>query len=180
MVPDMVKQFVSYFYRHIRERNINEIWSMYDVSFNKLSERYFKTLPWPPAEAISRLVDDDHVFCLLYREMYYRHLYQRLMPSLEDRMGSWDNYCQLFQIILEAPINMQLPNGWLWDMVDEVRGVLNRAREQCYAKCSKCSAMTVALKASKVLFAVLLPVPPFLSQPSPVSTSSVLSIFGAT
>ena len=119
MVPDMVKQFVSYFYRHIRERNTNEIWSMYDVSFNKLSERYFKNSSWPPVEAVAALVDHDHVFCLLYREMYFRHLHAKVPPSVEDRMGSWDNYCQLFQIILEAPINMQLPNGWLWDMIDE-------------------------------------------------------------
>jgi len=119
MVPDIVKQFVSYFYRHIRERNTEAIWSMYDVSFNKLSERYFKNTPWPPVEAIAHIVDHDHVFCLLYKEAYYRHLYLRVMPTLEDRVGSWDNYCQLFNIILEAPINMQLPNGWLWDMVDE-------------------------------------------------------------
>ena len=43
-VPDLVKQFVVYFYRHIRERNISEIYSMFDSSFNKLSERYFKNL----------------------------------------------------------------------------------------------------------------------------------------
>ena len=119
MVPDMVKQFVSYFYRHIRERNTNEILSMYEISFNKLSERYFKASPWPAVEAIAGIVDYDHVFCLLYRELYYRHLYARVPPTLEDRIGSFDNYCQLFQIILDAPINMLLPNAWLWDMIDE-------------------------------------------------------------
>ncbi len=52
-VPDLVKQFVVYFYRHIRERNIYEIYSMFDSSFNKLSERYFKKTSWPPASAIA-------------------------------------------------------------------------------------------------------------------------------
>lgn len=50
-----------------RERNVPEIQSMYEVSFTKLSERYFKTSAWPPAEAVADLVDQDHVFCLLYK-----------------------------------------------------------------------------------------------------------------
>jgi len=119
MVPDMVKQFVVYFYRHIRERNMREIQTMYDVSFVKLSERFFKQTPWPPVEAISHLVEDDHVFCMLYKEMYYRHLYAIQQPSLEARCESWANYTALFGVIIHGNVNMQLPNGWLWDMIDE-------------------------------------------------------------
>jgi translation initiation factor 3 subunit L len=88
-VPDIVKQFVVYLYRHIRclpasscstsikqhaqspascrERNIPEIKAMYELSFQKLSERFYKQTRWPPAEAIQDLVDQDHVFCLLYK-----------------------------------------------------------------------------------------------------------------
>lgn len=40
---------------------------MYDVSFAKLSERFFKTSTWPPVHMIADLVDGDHVFCLLYK-----------------------------------------------------------------------------------------------------------------
>jgi hypothetical protein len=40
---------------------------MYEVSFPKLSDRYFKQNAWPPVDAISDLVDQDHVFCLLYK-----------------------------------------------------------------------------------------------------------------
>ena len=110
-VPDMVKQFVVYLYRHIRynvadqpgtsrlrrallitasekavcrtcsdcqnwccrERNIREIFSMYDVSFAKLSERFFKTTSWPPVHMIADLVDGDHVFCLLYKASHMSH-----------------------------------------------------------------------------------------------------------
>ena len=50
-----------------RERNIPEIQSMYEISFPKLSERYFKNGPWPAAELVADLVDQDHVFCLLYK-----------------------------------------------------------------------------------------------------------------
>lgn len=40
---------------------------MYEVSFAKLSEVYFQGTTWPPVQYISGLVDDDSVFCLLYK-----------------------------------------------------------------------------------------------------------------
>ena len=40
---------------------------MYEVSFAKLSEMYFRGTTWPPVQYISSLVDDDSVFCLLYK-----------------------------------------------------------------------------------------------------------------
>ena len=52
---------------YCRERNIPEIFSMYEVSFAKLSEMYFRGTTWPPVQYISSLVDDDSVFCLLYK-----------------------------------------------------------------------------------------------------------------
>ena len=115
----MVSRFVVYFYNHIRERNVSEIHTMYTLSWAKLSERYFKMAPWPPVEYISKLVDNDHVFNLLYKEMYFRHLYARTSPTMEQRIESWNTYCDLFHVIVHGNINMRLPNQWLWDMVDE-------------------------------------------------------------
>ncbi|KAL8171668.1 hypothetical protein V2J09_023472 [Rumex salicifolius] len=118
-VPDSVKTFVVHLYRYIREKNVYEIHQMYETSFQTLSERLFKDTPWPSVDAIAPFVDNDHVFCLLYREMWFRHLYARLQPTLKQRIDSWDNYCGLFQVVLHGTVNMQLPNQWLWDMVDE-------------------------------------------------------------
>eukprot|EP00270_Netrium_digitus_P006937 TRINITY_DN2000_c0_g1_i1.p1 TRINITY_DN2000_c0_g1~~TRINITY_DN2000_c0_g1_i1.p1 ORF type:complete len:535 (-),score=145.97 TRINITY_DN2000_c0_g1_i1:198-1802(-) len=119
VVPEVVKTFVVYLYRHIREKNVNEIHHMYSASFAKLSDRLFQQQPWPPVEAIAPLVDNDHVFCLLYSEMCFRHLYAKLSPTLAQRCESWDTYCNLFQVIVHGNVNMLLPNQWLWDMVDE-------------------------------------------------------------
>ncbi len=44
------------------------------------------------------------------QEMYYRHLYATVQPTLEQRCESWDNYCALFNIILTSSINMQVRN----------------------------------------------------------------------
>lgn len=97
-VPDSVKSFVVHMYRHIREKNVYEIHQMCETSFQTLSERLFKETPWPCVEAIAPYVDNDHVFCLLYREMWFRHLYARLSPTLKQRIDSYDNYCSLFQV----------------------------------------------------------------------------------
>ena len=51
--------------------------------------------------------------------MYFRHLYAVQQPSLEARCESWANYQALFGVILHSNVNMQLPNGWLWDIIDE-------------------------------------------------------------
>ncbi|EPS61195.1 hypothetical protein M569_13603, partial [Genlisea aurea] len=118
-VPDSVKSFVVHIYRYIREKNVFDVHQMYETSFQSISDRFFKDTPWPSVEAVAPFVDNDHVFCLLYREMWFRHLYARLSPTLRQRLDSWDNYCNLFQVVLHGVVNMQLPNQWLWDMVDE-------------------------------------------------------------
>ena len=92
---------------------------MYSHTFPTLSERFFKGTLWPKAEAIAHLVDNDHVYCMLYKELYFRHVFATGMPTLEQRKESWDNYYDLFSIILSSNLNMLLPNGWLWDMIDE-------------------------------------------------------------
>jgi translation initiation factor 3 subunit L len=42
----------------------------------------------------------DQVFLTLYRELYYRHIYSHLTPTLEQRFQSYENYCDLFNYIL--------------------------------------------------------------------------------
>ncbi|GKF55159.1 eukaryotic translation initiation factor 3 subunit L-like protein [Tanacetum coccineum] len=98
-VPDPVKSFVVHLYRHIREKNVYEIHQMYETSFHTLSNHMFKDTPWPSAEGVAQYVDNDHVFCLLYHEMWFHHLYARHGPTLKQRIDSWDNYCGLFHVL---------------------------------------------------------------------------------
>ena len=120
-VPDVIQSFVVYFQKNLRERNVYEVHSIYESSFNQLTDRYYKTSPWPPAEAIAPLVDNDTQFLLLYKELYYRHIYSKLQPTLEQRVESWANYCDIFNLLLSAdqPVDLELPNQWIWDIIDE-------------------------------------------------------------
>lgn len=49
----------------------------------------------------------------------YTHTRPAPAPGPTPRCESWDNYCELFGLLLHSNVNMQLPNAWLWDMVDE-------------------------------------------------------------
>jgi len=120
-LPDVIRSFVVYFQKNVRDRNVYEVHSIYENSFNKLTDRYYKSSPWPPAEAIAPLVDSDQQFLLLYKELYYRHIYSKLQPTLEQRIESWLNYCDIFNLLLsvDTPLSLELPNQWLWDMIDE-------------------------------------------------------------
>ena len=69
-MPDVIRSFVVYFQKNLRDRNVYEVHSIYENSFNKLTDRYYKNSPWPPAEVISPLVDSDQQFLLLYKELY--------------------------------------------------------------------------------------------------------------
>jgi translation initiation factor 3 subunit L len=120
-MPDVIRSFIVFFQKQMRDGNVEEVSAIYETSFNKLTDRYYKSSPWPPAEAISPLVDGDKQFLLLYKELYFRHIYSKLQPTLEQRMASFANYCDIFNLLLGAdkPISVNLPVQWLWDIVDE-------------------------------------------------------------
>ena len=65
---------------------------MYEVSFATLSDRFFKGTSWPHVDYIADLVDNDHVFCLLYKVNIFQYLfshitvYERLEPSITGQI----------------------------------------------------------------------------------------------
>jgi len=121
LVSDVVQNFIVYFHKQIVERNVYEIQQIYDEGFNKLTEQYFQKAAWPEADDIAPLVQGDKLFLTLYKELYYRHIYANLKPTLEHRYQSYYNYCELFNYILNetTPSTLVLPNQWMWDIIDE-------------------------------------------------------------
>ena len=120
-IPPAIRHFLSFFQGKIVEQDLSEIQACYDSSWNKLSERFYATEPWPSQEKITPLVDNDTVFLILYNELSFRHIYAKLTPTLEHRFASFENYVHLFNHILnaETPVQLELPNQWLWDIIDE-------------------------------------------------------------
>ena len=50
----------------------------------------------------------DQIFLILYRELYYRHVYSRLSPDIDDRFHSYENSCELFNYLLSM-VSLYLP-----------------------------------------------------------------------
>lgn len=84
-------------------------------------QAHYQQSEWPEAELIAPLVQNDQVFLTLYRELYFRHVYARLQPTIDDRFQSYENICELFNYLLnsDGPVPLDLPIQWLWDMLDE-------------------------------------------------------------
>uniref|UniRef100_A0A0X3Q1L3 Eukaryotic translation initiation factor 3 subunit L n=1 Tax=Schistocephalus solidus TaxID=70667 RepID=A0A0X3Q1L3_SCHSO len=118
-----VKTFITSFYQHIKTNNLVEIENDYAVKFPKLTEQYFKSTRWPAVEIIAPLVNKDPWFMMLYNELYYRHLYAHVssFPDFEEAHQSYVNYCAFFEALIKPkkPVILELPNQWLWDIVDE-------------------------------------------------------------
>ncbi|KAG8899469.1 hypothetical protein FRB99_006696 [Tulasnella sp. 403] len=120
-IPDPVKRFIVHFYEAIKNNNLQEISVAYESGWNRLTEKYYAKTEWPEAEIVAPLVDNDTIFLVLYRELYYRHVYSRLSPNVDDRFHSYENSCELFNYLLnsDGPVPLALPDIWLWDIIDE-------------------------------------------------------------
>ncbi|KAG9123478.1 hypothetical protein FRC07_014884 [Ceratobasidium sp. 392] len=103
------------------DNNLAEITNAYDQGWNRLTEKFYSKTEWPEAELIAPLVNDDPIFLILYRELYYRHVYSKLQPEIDDRFHSYENSCELFNYLLnsDGPVQLELPDQWLWDIIDE-------------------------------------------------------------
>ncbi|KAJ3008748.1 hypothetical protein NUW54_g3037 [Trametes sanguinea] len=124
-IPDVVKRFIAHFHQAVLDNNLAEITVAYESGWNRLTEKFYAKTEWPEAEVIAPLVNDDQIFLILYRELYYRHVYSRLTPDIDDRFHSYENSCELFNYLLskytdsDGPVPLELPEQWLWDIIDE-------------------------------------------------------------
>ena len=109
-----MRDFIVFFHKQVMTKNTYEIGSIYENSWPKLTERFYKEEPWPSSADIADLVGGDQTFLILYNELYYRHIYEKLTPSIEQRRDSYENYCDLFNLIVhngespEEPVDLEL------------------------------------------------------------------------
>jgi translation initiation factor 3 subunit L len=120
-LPETVTVFLRHLEEHVKKGHADDVYDLYENHFNKLTERYFQKCRWPDENAVSQYISDP-LTMLLYKEMYYRHIYSRLQPSFDDRKESWENYAALIEAILgdmAGDCKFELPAQWIWDLLDE-------------------------------------------------------------
>ncbi|KAJ3388141.1 Eukaryotic translation initiation factor 3 subunit L [Lobulomyces angularis] len=115
-----VKNFIHYFYKNFQEKNVWGLSGLYMQTFHKITERFFKTSHWPDVKLIAKEVNNDQKFLIFYQELYYRHIYAKLNPTIQERFESFQNYVKFFDLILKQGVfQYELPNQWLYDIIDE-------------------------------------------------------------
>lgn len=121
-IPAAVKRYIIGFYTAVKSNLLTDISTAYEGSWNHYTSKFYNKTEWPDAEVIAPLVENDQVFLILYKELWFRHVYSRLQPTGEDRFSSYDNYCDFFNYVLNnenGPVPIDLPAQWLWDIIDE-------------------------------------------------------------
>jgi|EP00927_Polykrikos_kofoidii_P002128 translation initiation factor 3 subunit L len=131
VIPDSVDHFLGKLYEYIQVRNIPEIHSLYDDMFQKLTDKYYKSTKWPRTDSVAQAlsIDDPEssLFIILYKDLYYRHIYTKFPNQLtyEDRQNGWENYCKLLELFIDdlqgedKCLSAGLPTQWIWDILDE-------------------------------------------------------------
>ncbi|KAJ0400461.1 hypothetical protein P43SY_004810 [Pythium insidiosum] len=120
LLPESVKQWFTLMYTHLVSGNVAEMARLYDREFHNLTNNYFKQAAWPEPAAIESLVEGDATFLLLYKQIYFRHMFSKLQPGFEFKVESWQTYCAIFDGILDGSLELDaLPSQWLFDIVGE-------------------------------------------------------------
>ncbi|CAI5731209.1 unnamed protein product [Hyaloperonospora brassicae] len=120
LLPETVKSWFSHMHTHLRSGNVADMARLYDREFPNLTNNYFKQTSWPEPSAIQSLVHDDATFLLLYKQLYFRHLFSRLQPGMAMKVASWTTYVALFDGLLDGSLALEaLPSQWIFDIVGE-------------------------------------------------------------
>jgi len=127
-IPDAVDHFLGQLNDCLKVRDVQKVHSLYEDTYNKITDKHYKNKSWPKAEAVADQlnieVKDDPLFIILYKDLYYRHIYTKLTVNYDDRRASWENYCKLLELFVsdlheEKTLSVGLPAQWLWDILDE-------------------------------------------------------------
>ncbi|KAF2077650.1 hypothetical protein CYY_001037 [Polysphondylium violaceum] len=125
----VINYFVNFF-TNFKSQSHSDILVSYD-NFFKSCETYYSNCALPTIDVFLAVLGDkyedtftDRFFVLLYREIYYRYYFALVsQPNIGICVESWRNYSAIFDTLLEAAtpneVEIDLPNAWLWDIVDE-------------------------------------------------------------
>ena len=65
-IPEPVRAFILAFQRNLKDGNVYELSNNYEDGFNRLTERFFASQPWPnPDTHVNNMVNDGLLFQLV-------------------------------------------------------------------------------------------------------------------
>jgi len=119
-----VRSFLEDLRTAVSEGNVETLDEMYLKDYSKLSDQIAKmklgsSNKWPSIDEAKTFLGDDFNLLLLYRELYFRHVYAKCDKQITglERIQSWETYQSLFEKIKTK--TLPLPLSWTHDMLDE-------------------------------------------------------------
>jgi translation initiation factor 3 subunit L len=129
LVNDVIKDYIFDLHQATRFSRVqSEVDALYGAKFQELCKTYYNDkTPWPSPETIASLVPDpatgkgsDELFLCFYKEMVDRHFFSTGRPSAQDSVVVWNNYCTLFDSLLnEDKVDMIMNEQWAFDLIHE-------------------------------------------------------------
>eukprot|EP01064_Diplonema_japonicum_P012083 TRINITY_DN1955_c1_g3_i2.p1 TRINITY_DN1955_c1_g3~~TRINITY_DN1955_c1_g3_i2.p1 ORF type:complete len:566 (+),score=92.49 TRINITY_DN1955_c1_g3_i2:73-1698(+) len=121
-ISDKAKRFLEELKTALDEKDAPKIHELKESKFTDLQDA--GEVPHPDTATKRCGHDPQSLVMLLYRELHVRHIYSTKKPEeirIEDRVDAWKNYIALFDLVLDGgeQAGFDLPNGWLYDMIDE-------------------------------------------------------------
>eukprot|EP01059_Diplonema_ambulator_P037322 TRINITY_DN981_c0_g1_i1.p1 TRINITY_DN981_c0_g1~~TRINITY_DN981_c0_g1_i1.p1 ORF type:complete len:542 (+),score=194.72 TRINITY_DN981_c0_g1_i1:58-1683(+) len=122
-LSDKAKRFLEELKKALDEKDAPKIHELKESKFTELQGG--NEVPHPDVVMKKMGFEKDSLAMLLYRELHVRHIYSTKKPEeirIEDRHDAWKNYISLFDRVLEndgIACDFDLPNGWLYDIIDE-------------------------------------------------------------
>ena len=101
---------------------------LYLRQYYNLSEKVFRAQLWPDVveeptggeQQQQQQQSLNPLTLLLYHELRMRHLYSQKVPSLLQRIDSWECFMHLIDEVMDQAADIKVfPLQWAWDILDE-------------------------------------------------------------
>lgn len=124
-----VREFLRKFKSNVQKGSARALYSSY-TSFKDITDDLYALSSWPEPKDVIRalklnmsdLDESTKIFLYLYRELYYRHAFNRCEIKIELLHDSFKNYINVFNKLLSYHDSgkkfPEIPLQWLWDCIE--------------------------------------------------------------
>ena len=124
-----VRDFLRQFQANVKKGSGRALYTSY-TAFREITEEFYKLSSWPSDRDVIRnlklnmssLDEPTKIFLYLYRELYYRHQFDRCDIKIETLHNSFQNYINLFNKLLnyfDKGLKFpDIPLAWLWASIE--------------------------------------------------------------
>jgi translation initiation factor 3 subunit L len=128
-VPGEVIDFLERLSAALLAKDMDALQPMYEVELQQLTDRFYtiqggygqrkiQTKHWPQAKFLKGHFGHQQVE-LVYQLHHFRTQYSDRQVNPVVRKNAWATSAHAFETLTADSVVIDLPNGWIWDIIDE-------------------------------------------------------------